>query len=176
MASFLQETYQLNCHVFCSRFMQFLESVGLLAIFSSFPRRASHLSMKHNLNVECEIPPMVRLYSNEKHDILNQKINPKNWRRKKVFGQNISFTQSIGTSEDGIVKELFLNKGGGQSPRFLNFPKCVFFSPISDLFDKKGQRNSEKYHVKLAKIYAIKNFNDNFKQYDNRLRDISPLA
>ena len=84
--------------------------------------------------------------------------------------------QSSGTSEDGIVKELFLNKGGGQSPRFLNFPKCVFFSPISDLFDKKGQRNSEKYHVKLAKIYAIKNFNDNFKQYDNRLRDISPLA
>ena len=99
-----KKTYQLNCHVFCSRFMQFLESVGLLAIFSSFPRRASHLSMKHNLNVECEIPPMVRLYSDEKHDILNQKINPKNWRRKKVFGQNISFMQSSGTSEDGIVK------------------------------------------------------------------------
>ena len=54
--------------------MQFLESVGLLAIFSSFPRRASHLSMKHNLNVECEIPPMVGLYSNEKHEILNQKM------------------------------------------------------------------------------------------------------
>ena len=69
-----KKTNHLNCHVFCSRFMQFLESVGLLAIFSSFPRRASHLSMKHNLNVECEIPPMVRLYSNEKHDILNQKI------------------------------------------------------------------------------------------------------
>ena len=32
---------------------------------------------------------------------------------KKVFAQNTSFMQSSGTSEDGIVKELFLNKGGG---------------------------------------------------------------
>ena len=85
-----KKTYHLNCHVFCSRFMQFLESVGLLAIFSSFPRRASHLSMKHNLNVECEIPPMVRLYSNEKHDILNQKINPK-LKKKKSFRTKYQF-------------------------------------------------------------------------------------
>ena len=74
---------------------------------------------------------MVRLYSNEKHDILNQKINPKNWRRKKVFGQNISFTQSIGTSEDGIVKELFLNKGGGGGRAQGSLTsQNVFFSPL----------------------------------------------
>ena len=145
MASFLQETYQLNCHVFCSRFMQFLESVGLLAIFSSFPRRASHLSMKHNLNVECEIPPMVRLYSNEKHDILNQKINPKNWRRKKVFGQNISLMQSSGTSEDGIVKELFRNK-------------MCFFLPYKWPFQRKGTKKFWKISCKIGQNLCNKKF------------------